>query len=149
MSQISTIYDAIGTVITTLFPTKKELSDPVIIENNDELTLQNGFGIYFGAAVNTNRIVGNQYSIERDVIVTLTKAMRGGHKDNAILKTNDKAMFEDQHILIKDFCSNNNIVLVSVNRNFISDTGITRIIGEYKTFFMIQTTFKIEYFESL
>lgn len=152
MSKASDVYDAIYTVVSGLFTSVsgyRELSDPVLIDNNDEMSLAKGYSVYFGVASNTNRQLDCKYSIQRDVMITLTRAVRGTHKDVAAMKTIDKALLEDQHLLIKNFEQNYNIGTVTARRDFVTDGGIERVLGENKMFTMIQTVFQIEYFEDL
>ncbi len=146
---ISNIYDAIHSSIASLFPSKSELSDPINIENNDELSLSDGYGIYFGPANNSFRIVGCKYSLQRTITVTLTKVVYAGHKNITLFESKEKDLLEDQHTLINDFSKNENIGSVVIARDYISDNGIERILGDTKNFVMIQSTFKIEYFETL
>jgi hypothetical protein len=137
------------TVITTLFPNKKRLSDSFNIENNDEYQLADGVGMYFGSGINSSRIMTCQYTLNRNVIITLTKAVYGGHKSLSILETAEKALLDDQHSLIKEIERNLLLDNSSPNRKYISDNGVERIIGDSKTFIMMQTVFTIEYLESL
>jgi hypothetical protein len=149
MSQASLIYDEINNMLALLFPTKKQLSDGFILENNAELELENAYGLYFGPALNTKRLVGCQFSAQRQIQITITQAVRGGHKSLDITKGVEKDIFEDHYLLIKEFAKNQNLNSLSVKRDFVSDNGIERIFGEQKNFLMIQSLFEIEYFENL
>lgn len=146
---ITTIYDAFVTQMATLFPSKYRLSDPLVIENNDEAALANGYGLHFSTATNSLRLVGCQYSVEREVLITLTNQFYGTHKSTTQLDTTYKTLFEDLHILINDFTKNATISGVTTKRDYISDNGVERIFGDTKTFLMIQAIFRIEYFETL
>ena len=149
MSQTSNIYGAVNTLMTTLFSDKKQLSDSLNIENNDDLFLADGYAIYFGPAVNTRRMVGCKFSVSRSISITLTKAIRGTHKDLTKIKAGEKSLLENQFTLIKDFSQNQIISDVSSKRNFVSDNGIERVFGDDKHYLMIETIFDIEYFENL
>jgi hypothetical protein len=147
MSQITTIHDGIYTLMSTLFPAKKMLSDNLFIDNNDELLLANGYAIYFGPAVNTNRVVGCKQSTQRQVTIIMTTAVYGGHKSIDKLIENEKSLLEDHYTLIKNFNQNANLDTMITKRNYIDDNGIERVLGQSKNFLMIETNFEIEYFE--
>lgn len=147
MSNITDIYNAIVTQVATLFPNKRELSDSLIIDNNDELALEDGYGIYFGPATNTLRQIGCKFSIRRDIIITLTQSVRAGHKSITKIQTAEKALLENHFTLINDFSKNENIGAVVSKRDYISDTGLERVFGERRNFIMIESIFAIEYFE--
>jgi hypothetical protein len=149
MSNITTVYNAIQTTIAALFPSKYELSDPSVIDNNDTASLANGYGIDFGSALNSNRVIGCVYSIQRTINITVTRQFLGGHKSNTLLDDANKLLLEDLHLLIKEFEKNNVIGGAVANRKFISDGGIERVFGENKTFIMIRAQFQIEYSEDL
>ncbi|MGV8130801.1 MAG: hypothetical protein ACP5N7_01735 [Candidatus Pacearchaeota archaeon] len=148
-TKITTIYDAIHTWIATLFPTKYELSDPSNIENNDFVSLENGYGISFNSATNTTRMLGCQYTLMRDITITLTTKFIGGHKSISISDTTTKSLLEDLHLLIKDWDKNEVILGAISNRKFLGDNGIERVFGDNKTFIMIKANFQIEYTEDL
>jgi hypothetical protein len=147
MTNISNIYDAIQTEVALIFPTKTELSDPRLIENNDMVSLSNGYGIDFGPAINTNRQLGCFYSIRREITITVTRQFLGGHKSNTIYDTTNKNILEDLHLLIKLFEKNEIIANEISNYKFLSDGGIERVFGENKNFVMIRAIFQIEYTE--
>lgn len=148
MSNITNVYNAIHTAVSTLFPTKYELSDPKTIENNDTASLANGYGIDFGAAINTNRQLGCFYAIRRDITITVTRQFLGGHKSSTILDNTNKQLLEDLHVLVKEFEKNQLIATEVSNYRYISDSGIERIFGDNKTFVMIRALFQIEYTEN-
>lgn len=149
MSAISNIYDAIKTRVATIYPTKRELSDSLFIDNNDELSLNDGYAIHFGTGVNTNRQLGCQYSLQRVITITLTRLIKGTHKDIDKIETIEKLILEDHILLVKDFTENENIGAVVVKRDYVTDGGIERVFTDKKNFIMMETTFQIEYFEDL
>jgi hypothetical protein len=150
MSTISTIYDTIQTTVATLFPLKLELSDPLNIENNDDKTLANGYGIQLGSAVNSNRQLCNTYSVQRDFIVTITMLNAATHKSITIFDASNKTLLEDLHLLIQTLAKENSAIR-NVNGivDWISDGGIEKYNGESREFLIIRATFRLEYFESL
>jgi len=149
MSQISTIFDNIQTAVSTLFPLKLELSDPVVIENNDEKTLANGYGIHMSGATNSNRVLCNQYTVEREFVITITKLNAGTHKSNTIFESTIKSLLEELHLLIQTVNENTAIRNSVSIIDWVSDGGIERFSGDSKQFLMIRSIFRLEYFESL
>lgn len=149
MSQASLIYDEITSLMAALFPTHTQLTDGFIIENNAELDLDLSYGIYFGPALNTNRLIGCQFSAQRQVSLTLTRVVRAGMRSLGKIQDVEKQLLEDHYTLIKNFAKNENLDTLAVKRSYISDNGIERIFGEQKNFLMIQSIFEVEYFEDL
>lgn len=149
MSQITTIYDNIHAAMSALFPSKLEMSDPVVIENNDGATLDDGYGIAISSGVNTNRQLCDSYSVERTFTITLSKLNPGTHKSITIYDNTSKALLEELHLLIQNINSNvairNSVSVI----DWLSDGGIERFSGDSKQFLIIRATFKLEYFESL
>lgn len=149
MSTVSTIYDALQTQVAALFPNKLELSDVINIENNDDKTLADGYGIQLGASTNSNRQICNTYSVQRDFIITITSLNAGNHKSNNIFETTSKTLLEDLHLLIKNVSENAAIRSTNAIIDWNSDGGIEKFNGESRQFLIIRATFRLEYFESL
>lgn len=147
MTVVSNVYDAIRTAVQTLFPNKRELSDAIVIDNNDDLTLNDAYGIHFAFGNNTFRLVGCRYSLQRSVSIILTRMIRGTHKDIAKIIEIEKYLLEDQRTLVADFSENQNIGAVTIKRNYVSDGGIERIFTDKKNYIMIETTFEVEYLD--
>jgi hypothetical protein len=148
-SQISTIYDNIDNAMAALFPNKLEMSDPLSVENNDEKTLADGYGIHIGSALNSNRQLCDSYSVSRDVIITLSKLNAGTHKSLSVFDDTNKDLLEELHLLIQTINSNVAIRESVSIIDWISDGGIERYLGESRQFLIIRSTFRLEYIESL
>jgi hypothetical protein len=147
MSKISDFHDAVRARMTALFPSKNELSDNTVIDNNDLLTLEDGYAVQFAAGNNTFRAVGCKFSLQRTIVITLTKAVRAGHKSIEKIAEVEKALLEDHRTLVEDFSENENLGTIVSKRNYSTDSGIERVIDERRTFLMIRTNFDIEYLE--
>lgn len=151
MSKISLIHDAIYTLLgTTLFSSKRELSDGLVLENNAEIDLENGYGASFEEATNTERFTSCQFSISRNVNIVLTKEVYASHNDKTIFKAAEKALLEDQYELLKEMEKNDTIDSLVINRKYVNDSGLQRLLGSdgHKQFLIISTTFEIEYIEN-
>jgi len=149
MSKITTIYDEFITIVETLFPTRYSLPDTMLIENNDERFLENGYAIHFGPSLNTSRTVCNQVTTQRQVSITLTKAIYATHRDLDKIQAAEKALFEDQFSLLSNFQLNEELDNICPKRSFVSDNGVERILGAQKNFVMIESVFQIEYHENI
>jgi hypothetical protein len=57
MSTISSIYDALETLVSTELTDYTRLSDSYFLEENPEIELTKGYGIVIGALQNTNRLL--------------------------------------------------------------------------------------------
>lgn len=149
MSQISTILDNIQTSVAALFPSKLEMSDPQNVENNDEKTLADGYGVHISSGINSNLMLCDQYSVEREFIITLSRLNAGTHKSNSIYESTIKLLLEDLHLLIQEISSNIAIRNSTSTIDWVSDSGIEHFAGENKQFLIIRATFRLGYFESL
>jgi hypothetical protein len=151
MSKISTIVDNIGTELATLLgATHKEIVDPILIEANDTLYLRRGYGYVMGPGANSNRQVGCQLSVERDVIITNTIAIHATKSDITAYRTAWKTLLEDQLLIIDLMEKNPTINSVTAKMAFVSDNGIEPIFNDKReAFLMIQSIFSFEYFEDL
>jgi hypothetical protein len=151
MSKISTIVDNIGTELATLLgATHKEIVDPILIEANDTLYLRRGYGYVMGAGENSDRQLGCQLSVERDVIITNTIAIHATKSDITAYRAAWKTLLEDQLLIIDLMEKNPTINSVTAKMAFISDNGIEPIFNDKReAFLMIQSIFSFEYFEDL
>lgn len=154
MTVFDDAYDALHSVITTLFPDRKELIEPSLPELNDELH-EKCFGIIVGPTFNTNRFVGCDYSVSTDFIVVLTQRAYAGdirtNKNFEEKRNKTKQLFSDRLNLIKavetstELNSNNDIVKAI----FVSDGGREFIQTEKTNLYSVQIVFNIEYFDKL
>lgn len=149
MSTISTIYDNFKTILSTIYPTKRELTNPFSIEKNADQLLTNGYGLQVGNATNTNREVCNKLSVARDFTITITKQVEGINKDTASLDSAEKALLEDHLLIISECQKNAQLNSICSKVNYTSDTGIVEIITDQKKFLMIQILISVEYFETI
>jgi hypothetical protein len=150
MSQISLLHDDIYSELATLFPSKKILTNNLVIEANNHESLENGYAVYLGTALNTRKLVSCQLSINREVTITLTMQIRGSHNSLPKIKEYEKLLLEDQFTLIKRFSKLDELSTAKLNAvNFTNDNGIQRVFSDKRLTIMIETNFEIDYFESL
>lgn len=151
MSNISLIHDAVYSMLSTLFTTKNELTDALILENNIELDLANGYGVSFEDANNSERLQECKLSIARNVIIVLTKEVYASHQDKSSFKAAEKALFEEHFNMIYQFKADEGIRDLVLTTDYIEDTGLQRLVeGDgHKQFITIATTFSVEYLENV
>lgn len=154
MSNISTAYDALKTRLQTLYPSGSgyvQLVNPYEVEENTEAALKKGWGIAFGPAVNTERLLSCQLSLERTMTITFTRARFRSEFNISNQETNEKLLFEDQYLLIKDLENEptiNNASSGITKITFTGDAGVESI-GETDAYIKLVCDFKMEYFENL
>jgi len=103
MSNVSLAFDAARTAIGTLFPNMTELPNPYSVEDNNQMLLENGWGLKFGAStVSPFEVLKETTSIIEFVVVLSTQIIRLDSDVEAI-HTQMKALFEDEVTLRKDF----------------------------------------------
>lgn len=152
MSNFTNLYDGIKTRIETVLPSASgymRLYNPYELNRNPENILRKAWGIAIGSAVNTNRELSCRISIRRDLTVTLTRKAIATDNDSVSKTNTEKDLVEDQLLLIKDFCDNSDLPNTIGIVEYVSDTGVTRIFDEKENFLALQTTFTVEYFESV
>lgn len=150
MTKISDAYDLMILRLQTLFPDHRQIPNPYKLDENSELLLRQGYGLSISVGENTNRQVGCQMSIRRDMIVSLTRVVRANEFDVSAKDSAIKQLFEDQYLLIKDVetypgLNSNDIV----SAKYTTDNGIQFVFGEKDNYMALETTIAVEYFENL
>jgi len=149
MSHISTIYDTVRTRMATLFPTYKELPYPGSLEFNDGLFLTNGWAVQIGDATNTRRLLSCQFSISRNLSITITRKSFAVDRDITTRVAAEKGLLEDQYTMIKDLEKDPDLASTLARIEYTSDLGIQTLFSEQLHYLYISSTFSIEYFENL
>lgn len=155
MTNISTAFTALKTVLQTLFPEGSgyfQLTNPYNIDENPDAALLQGWGLAFGPGENTERLLSCSLSLSRSFTVTLTRARFGGDSITENKEEAELALFEDQFLLIKelenDVTLNNNISGIT-RIVFRSDGGIEDVVTDNDHYVKLTSTFQMEYFEKL
>lgn len=156
MSQFSSAYDALMSLVQTTLPNHKELINPYTPEINDELTYDAAWGLAIAEAQNTNRVVGCEMSIERSVMVTVSRKIMAGTLNRnaetiAARRTTEKNLFEDLELVIEAFeksptVNNSNPIVKTV---YEGDSGLEFVRTERHDLIMVRAVFKMEYFKAL
>lgn len=145
MSTISSMHDALITRLETVLSGHLRLTNPYDLEQNPERFLNQGYGLAFGAGENTKQIIDCMLSMRMDINISITRQFVGQETDAAGKATVEKNLFEDQLLVIKDFCNNISIGTIDFNGH----NGIEFIVAEKSNFLALRSTFSIIYFESI
>ena len=149
MTKISQIYAALETVIETELPTYRKIPNPYDSSANANVILRQGYGIVAGAGSNTNRVLGCEMSIARDFGVILTKQIAKTEHDADGRTNQEKALFEDQYLLVKSLEKNPSLTGTAAKVGFVGDNGIEVLDLETGRYFVLVSQFNVEYFENL
>lgn len=128
MSKISDIFDALVIDIAAELPNHNQLTNPYAIEENTSLSLNQGWGLAVGPAVNTFRQLSCKLSVNRSMIITVTRKFFANElniagKDNVV-----KLLLEDQFLLIKMVENETGTFSALVAKgDYSSDSGILSV----------------------
>lgn len=150
MSNISSSYDALKARLVAVLPNHAILTNPYAPSENSESALKQGQGIRLGAATNSHRAF-KLLSVQRTVDVVITRRFYASEMNRTGKETAEKALLEDQFLMLQDIESNPTLGVSSAVTAFgyESDAGIEYVFSDDKPFLMIVTTFLLEYLESL
>lgn len=152
MSNISTIYDAIVDLLEATFPDHKKMDNPYAPDLNNDRLLTKSFGIYMSGASNSNRVLDCSLSIQRQVVIHLTRINRGTERDKDIRLSAEKALLEDHFTLLNTFYQATALDSVNssvANFSYESDNGVEFVFAEKNNFLLITSTFTLEYLENV
>lgn len=151
MTQISDIIDQWSTLIEGQISGITEIPNPYEPQKNPDLYLQNGYGVGFGPAENTNRSVGGHASIERDFDIMLFRQIAATENDTDGVKTVAKAMLEDQLKIIKVVEKDPSLAKTCVKCVFATSDPVEYLIDNEtgRRYFSLIASFRCEYFEAL
>lgn len=149
MSNITTIREALESVLFGVLTGYTKIPNPYELEKCSNMMLKKGFGIAFGPGQNTNRVLDCQMSIEREFAVILTREVTHTEHNAQGRETVEKALFEDQKLLIakveKDFA----LITGATRATYIGDSGLEYVGLENSRYFVLVSTFATEYFETI
>ena len=150
MSAISSIYDSIVSLLDTTYASGyTKLKNPYEIEENDNKSLNRGYGLRISPGDNSNRQISCHLSMRRDITFFNTIVNRGTERDDTIRETAEKNLLEDHFKLIEALENDPTINTLCAKMVYVSDNGIEQIYGEANNYLMIETTYEIEYLENL
>lgn len=151
MSQVSTIYDAVYSELSTALSDHLRLynSYPGEIDQNDITVLRKGYGVYWGAGVPSQRYGTCQYSILRQITVTNTLETFANDIVNTRRDVAEKNLLENQRIIIDTLHSDESLGGLVYNMSFVGDSGFIKVFPDRNDVIMLQSNFEFEYNEIL
>jgi hypothetical protein len=156
MSNITTAYDDITAVITTILPNHNELINPYVIELNDDLTFDKAWGLAIADGENTNLQLGCRLSVDRNFRFTLTRKIFAGQLQRNLSavtarRDTEKQLFEDQYLVLKELETNPTITDSTVITKLVwsNDNGLELLRTEKSDIIFLTTVLKLTYLEEL
>lgn len=149
MSKITTIRESLETLLFAELTGYQKIPNPYELEKCANRILTKGFGIAFGPAQNTNRVLDCQMSVERDFAILLTREVTHTEHNAQGRETVEKALFEDQYKLIKVIERDYATVVGASRAAYVSDNGLEYVGLENSRYFVLVSTFSVEYFENI
>lgn len=124
MSSVSEIYDEMVDLIESTLSTYKRLSNPYILEANNHLQLEKGFGITVGAGNRRDLHVGCKIAYERVFTVILTKKITATDHATTARETLEKNLLEDFVTLRVALEQNHTLDGTCIDMNYTADSGV-------------------------
>jgi hypothetical protein len=147
-SIVHTALDAYGSTLTPVV-NFKELDDNVIIENNDNKKLKNGFAIQFVGDTNGAIELSGHTYINQTVYVTLTTANFGTIRDISERKDAEKMLLAMKDSVVKAIGFNPQLDDTVAKCVYEGTDPIEFILDEQeKNYLMVRSTYTIGYYES-
>ena len=154
MSNISDIIDTLEALVESQVTGITKIPNPYEPEANNDLYLQNGYGIGFGAGSNTDRNINGRVTIQRDFLVMLFRVVSATEQDGDAIKTSSKEVLEDELKIIKAIV--NSDVLNGAGNRYAYKTEYSQsdqlefLAGDSGNRYWQQiTAFSVEYAENL
>ena len=145
---VTTLYDNLFSVITTLFSTKVELENSYELTDNSPVMLRNGFGIIFEEGNIFDEMNFPQiYQMERSIGIILTKTVYRTDLNATAKRSVEKTLFEELYSLIKDIHQNDLITRPTEFFQFTGDGGIEQIDTDKQNIISLKANFLTRYTE--
>lgn len=151
-TRITAGYDGLVAMLNTLFPSAsgwQRLPNPYKPEANNERFLSQAWGIAIGSGLNTNRMVGGNFSVDRGFVITLSRKYEALESDFSAKALVELALFEDQYKLINALENDVTVDGTTMYARYAGDGGIEFVRGDKNNFLMLRTQAQLEYIERL
>lgn len=149
MSDISTIYDGLHTLVSGELTGYFRLPNPYAIEENPEFFLKKGYGIGIGGAEAGNATHTCKFQIIRGFSIVLISLASATESDAEQRGSLEKNLMEDGFKVIKALEIDETITTGDNNAIWLTDTGIEFLLGERQKFYRLQIDINVRYFEQL
>lgn len=145
---IANAYDNFNAIVAATLPTFQELPDNVVVENNADYLLSEGYAIEFSGDRNDGRNLTGLTGIEQTVFVTLTVSNVATESDINARKAAEKKLLAAKDAIVKAVAGDPNLGDTVAKCIYESSEGVQLAIDkDEKLFLMIRSTYLIGYFE--
>ncbi len=147
---VSTLIDALITRLDAVLTSGsgwQKLPNAYSVEDNPDSFLKQGYSIGFGKGRNSKKMLSNILSMDREFIVTISRAMDATDLDLDTRVSIEKTLLEDMRAVVADF--NVNAGTGTQNVDFESDNGVEFFKLNEQDFLYIQGVFSSVTFEQL
>jgi hypothetical protein len=145
MSSISQIYDTVVATMAAIFPTKTRIPNALVIEENPEQFLRDGYGIRLDPEAPAASEFCT-FSRSRLFTIILSREVISDEFTTSAIDAASKAILEDTYTLQKDFMNQDQLGIES-NIELIDmagTSGIVPFIGERESFVLMEVSFQIQ-----
>ena len=149
MSKVSDIHDNLVALVRSILTTHKELPNPYIPEENNELYLTKGFGVAVGPGNRTDRLISCKHSYQRDYVVLLTRKMEATDHQTSRRQTVAKDILDDHFAVMDALEKDSTLSGEAIKAEFFSDSGIEFIEVDTSRYFIMSIDVTTEYLEDL
>jgi hypothetical protein len=150
MSKISTVYEAILTELTALYPNKTRIPYPYSLVDNNARFLCDGYGILIGPS-SFEQFEFCDFMTARDVTVTVTKEVFRTDSDYDVIDDITKSLLEDIYKVQKLFYSYNELNvpndIAKVDLGGVS--AVEEVLSGKQSFLSMSATFNFFIIEKL
>lgn len=145
MSKITTIYNAVLTALSTLYPNKTRIPNSLVLSENPEQYLRDGYGL----RIDPESPADSEFCVfsrNRIFTILLTKEVLTTDMQTAQMDTASIALLEDVYSLQKDFMNADQIGQESSIEQIrmAGTSGIIPFIGERENFIVVEVSFQIQ-----
>lgn len=130
-------------------PERFELTNPYVLEDNEEPISAKGWGVGVLAGNNTRRTVSCLYSFNRDFEVILSNIIIGTNRDMAERQAVEAKLMEDQIKLVSAIDADGSLNDLLAKNDFIGDNGIEFVFTEKNNYVALVSTWNIEYHQKV
>jgi len=149
MSKISSVYDALHTLVSSELTGYTQLTNPYQREDNSTLFLEKGYGIAVSGGANTNRKLGGKKTYERTFQLVLTNLLAATEHDTTAKENAEKSLLEDHATLITAFERDSDLGGNAALNIALTDDGIEFLEGGRTKYISLEITVTVEYFETI
>lgn len=147
MSNVTDLYDKIGTILSSQLSSKTFIPNPFDIAGNSDNLLRDGYGYYIGAASLPDFDLPGFQGYSREFVIILTRDLYRTDNETDLLGSRQKSMFEDQNTIINSLANDRTLDNDIVRLEFTGDGGIESVFSGKFNFLQLISTFEVSYRE--